>query len=411
VSGSPQSLPTPPSSTSDPSLVDHVFGMLLWRRPGERERRDAIRELDAGGTAAALAKRLIGSTEFSLLYSALEDGSVGLVRSVDEVEAILAGLGDEAFVSLTYDSVLGRPKDPSGGANYESELRQGASRTRVLMTLLLSEEFVRRYRVLRPQGGFVPRDTQLCELANPAKWDNPEWLDLMKSLVVVPHDKLSMHRKGYEFTQLLFGLTKLECLRPDARVLSVGAGHEPVLYWLANRVGKVVATDMYAGVWQKTGAMEGDARVITDPEDFAPFPYAAERLLFLQMNGRGLAFRDESFDVVYSLSSIEHFGGFEGAREAVGEMTRVLRPNGVLALATEYSLNGRPHEEVFQPVEVHRLLEHPRLRLTERIDESVWRRYDYVPVDLGVNPYQTPHMVVSAEGATFTSVMVFLRKA
>jgi hypothetical protein len=85
VSGSLQSLPTPPSSTSDLSLVDHIFGMLLWRRPGDRERRDAIRELDAGGTPAALAARLIASTEFSLLRAALEDGSIGLVRSVEDV--------------------------------------------------------------------------------------------------------------------------------------------------------------------------------------------------------------------------------------------------------------------------------------------------------------------------------------
>jgi hypothetical protein len=33
--------------------------------------------------------------------------------------------------------------------------------------------------------------------------------------VVQPADQLSMHRKGYEFTQLLFGLTRLGLLRED----------------------------------------------------------------------------------------------------------------------------------------------------------------------------------------------------
>ncbi len=57
-------------------------------------------------------------------------------------------------------------------------------------------------------GAPIPRDTQLCELANPAKWDNEEWLDLLRSLGL-SDDKLAMHRKPYEFTQLLYGCRRL----------------------------------------------------------------------------------------------------------------------------------------------------------------------------------------------------------
>ena len=39
---------------------------------------------------------------------------------------------------------------------------------------MLSSEFERRCRGL-------PQDTQLCELANPAKWDNEAWLDAVTS--------------------------------------------------------------------------------------------------------------------------------------------------------------------------------------------------------------------------------------
>jgi len=54
------------------------------------------------------------------------------------------------------------------------------------------------------------------------------------------------------------------------------------------------------------------------------------------------------------LSSIEHFGGFAGARQAVEEMARVLKPGGVLALATEWQVSGPsgPHEGIFEPAEV-----------------------------------------------------------
>ena len=62
----------------------------------------------------------------------------------------------------------------------------------------------------------VPQDVQLCELANPAKWDNDEWMTLLRSLQVLPQDKLSMHRKAYEYTQTVFGLTRLQRLRPPA---------------------------------------------------------------------------------------------------------------------------------------------------------------------------------------------------
>jgi hypothetical protein len=113
---------------------------------------------------------------------------------------------------------------------------------------------------------------------------------------------------------------------------------------------------------------------------------------------------------VYSLSSIEHFGGLAAARDAVAEMARVLVPGGLLALATDYCLDSRRHHEAFQPDEVHELLRHPGLRLVEPIDERVWKRYSYRAVDMGLNPNQTPHMVVTDRGAVFTSVMAFLER-
>jgi SAM-dependent methyltransferase len=171
-----------------------------------------------------------------------------------------------------------------------------------------------------------------------------------------------------------------------------------------------VATDTYEGRWQSAGAAEGDESVIEHPESYAPFPYRTDRLTFQRADGRALPFPDRAFDVVYSLSSIEHFGGFDGAARAIDEMARVLVPNGVLALATEYILSGPPYFEAFSPDDVHRLVTRPGLELVEPIDEHVYRRYDTRPVDLRRNLHQRPHMAVEVDGTTFTSVMVFLRK-
>jgi SAM-dependent methyltransferase len=219
-----------------------------------------------------------------------------------------------------------------------------------------------------------------------------------------------MHRKSYEFTQLLYGLRKLGCLDANASVLSVGAGHECVLYWLANHVGRVVATDTYDGRWQSEGAAEGDGAVIDRPEVFAPFPYRADRLSFRRMDGRALDLPANSFDVVYSLSSIEHFGGFTGAQAAITEMARVLKPGGVMAVATEYIVSGPSYEEAFHADDIHALCHCPGLRLVAPIDERVYDRYRTRPVDLRQDINQRPHMLVRIDETIFTSVMMFFEK-
>jgi SAM-dependent methyltransferase len=393
-------------------LLDEVraaYWIALWRGPSNDEEVEAVRALRAGQTPADFALRFIVSAEFRLLYTAVRDGA-DPNRPPDVLEEGLRTAGDgSTFVNRAYAIVFGRSPDGGGHQHYVTQIEAGVPRREVLKTFLCSEEFGERYRRICPDAGFIPRDVQLCELANPAKWDNPDWIELLTSLREGP-DKEAMHRKVYEFTQLLFGLRRLDALGDHVDVLSVGAGHEPVLYWLANHAGRVIATDMYGGVWQSERAMEGDEGVFADPAQYARFPYRRERLVFLKMDGRRLAFAGETFDVVYSLSSVEHFGGLEGAKGAVAEMVRVLKPGGVLVVSTEYCLSGPPHHEAFQPAQVHALLDHPELELVEPIDEQVWQRYQYVPINLRVSPYQTPHMVVTDLGSVFTTVMAFLRR-
>ena len=98
--------------------------------------------------------------------------------------------------------------------------------------------------------------------------------------------------------------------------------------------GRVVATDMYEGRWQAEGAQRGRSSRRGSGQ-YAPFPYRTDRVSFMRMDGRALKFPDAEFDVVYSLSSIEHFGGLAGASAAMREMARVLKPGGILVVATE----------------------------------------------------------------------------
>ena len=55
-----------------------------------------------------------------------------------------------------------------------------------------------------------------------------------------------------------------------------------------------------------------------------------------------LQFPDESFDIAYSLSSIEHFGGLEGASAALDEMARVVKPGGEIILSNHIGADSGP---------------------------------------------------------------------
>jgi SAM-dependent methyltransferase len=389
------------SSRCDAGRVSDAYWIVLGRPATPLELDDELRG-HLNRDQPTLLHGLLFSSEFQGIRRAWKQGRRSHADP-DAVERGLAALGrPDVFIPRVYQCLLGRTADENGLAHYTGLLARGERRTNIVRALALSEEFERRWQA-------IPRDTQLCELANPAKWDNDEWLDILRSLGL-SDDKLAMHRKPYEFAQFIFGCRRLQALRDDSVVLSVGAGHELVLYWLANHVRRIVATDMYEGVWQEVQGREGDPYVLRQPDRYAPFAYRKEALDFLKMDGRELAFRDETFDIAYSLSSIEHFGGIEGASTTIREMGRVLKPGGILAIATEYVIAGPRHVETFQPAELDELIQRSGLALVEPIDDQVYRRYRSEPVDLYANPYQTPHMLVRFNDTVFTSVMVFLRK-
>jgi SAM-dependent methyltransferase len=410
-SGAPARPPQRAARQWDPEVsaedfVELCFRIILGRIPKEFEQADHRRRLESGVPRGELRRGFIHSPEFLLRR---RDWIVKLPPPAGP-DPVLDALGaDDRFIALCYEFLLERPADAGGVEFALTHLRDGQPRGWVIRTLATSREFNDRFAGLSDTGA-PPVDVQLCELANPAKWDNPEWLGILASYVAIPDHKEAMHRKGYEFTQLAFGLRKLGWLRDDVRVLSVGAGHEAPAFWLANHAGSVIATDLYEGEWQSIGGLEGDARVLARPEDFAPFPYRRERLTFMKMNGCQLGFADEAFDVVYSLSSIEHFGGVAGARAAVAEMARVVKRGGIVAVATEWAVQSPGAEEVFAPEEVRHIIDHPHLRLVQPIDDRVYDRYAIEAVDVRATPLRTPHMLLRKGETLFTSVMMFLER-
>lgn len=147
-------------------------------------------------------------------------------------------------------------------------------------------------------------------------------------------------RKYWEVAMSVRALRDFGALRPDAEILGVGAGTETTVFYLTRHARRVVATDLYlaAGDWER----EAHPLMLVAPERLAPMPFERDRLIVQHMDGRWLRFPDDSFDGIFSSGSIEHFGGFEDIAAAASEMGRVLKPGGVLTLATELLLEGPP---------------------------------------------------------------------
>jgi len=270
-------------------------------------------------------------------------------------------------------------------------------------------------RTLAAVGAAKPIDepqSALNRICRPDAWDDPAWLMYNRALEL-PRGEHRFHRKAFEWTQCIFGLEQLGVLTPQARVLGVAAGHECVLYYLANRVAQVVATDLYEGSFAGGLAAEADPDFLRDPARYAPFPYRRSALTPMAADALNLPFRDGEFDVVYSLSSIEHFGGHEGSARGMIEMARVLRPGGICCVSTEWILEGGDDDEFFTPDAFQRyVVGTPGLEVVggaiddkppDRvlIDDPIWTAGDVE---------RTPHIVLGRGSLRWTSVIVFLRK-
>ncbi len=263
-------------------------------------------------------------------------------------------------------------------------------------------------------------------------WTCPEWSVHLENMGL-PH---TYHRRFWEWGQVAYGLDSLGLLQEESRGLGVGVGNEPLIFYLAARAGEIVASDMYGKTWAKDG--QADRSMLTEPERFSPIPFPKERLRVARMNAMHLEFADESFDFVWSVGAIEHFGsslpkhGFRllcrsvglrrlatrfdhrGAAKAATEMGRVLKKGGVAAITTELILNGKPHHEFFLPEEIGKFLIEPSRMVLVGNDLDISPSAFFAEHVLAKERWTTgdlPHVVLRDQnGVVFTSVSLFLRK-
>jgi ubiquinone/menaquinone biosynthesis C-methylase UbiE len=282
---------------------------------------------------------------------------------------------------------------------------------------------------------------KLCDLPD---FDDQQLRRRLREIVANSHQPgEELQRKFWEYGMLGLYLEEVGALREDAQVLAVAAGHEEPLFWLANRVGRVVATDIY-GEGGFAGR-EAQGSMLTSPQTFAPYPYREDRLEVKSMNALELDFPDESFDVVYSLSSIEHFGAPRDIKRAAREMSRVLRPGGHLIIVTECLVQRNPLDWPLLQFAIRILTvgqrcpqATPRKRMTDTFTAREIQRYIArptglelaQPLDMRISPKTFanvihwigdgelspatgepwPHILLKAHGAPWTSAFLAFAK-
>ncbi len=262
----------------------------------------------------------------------------------------------------------------------------------------------------------------LSSTVNPNHYLDREWLALHHDLERYSVDKHcfqnqsgAVYRKGWEWTHCLYGLRRLGMLTRDHRALGVGCGREPVIYYLADHVAHVTATDLYGdGAWGTEGGREASIAMREESQKHCPATVELARITFENQDGTRLTYPDASFDFAWSLSSIEHFGGHAAARAAMAEMARVVRSGGVVAVATEMlMLEEYAHPEFFKPSEIVTDIVQscPRLEILGPVNfHTLPFEYlvDSVPLPQGVHRRRR-HVVLNDGEVQWTSILLFFR--
>jgi SAM-dependent methyltransferase len=314
---------------------------------------------------------------------------------------------------------------------FDENLYNGIKSTRKIIDFMQSKLFSSKYQ--KEVNRFIEnkkkidnkneqnKNLSLNKLCNIEDWENSTINQLIPQFHKTD-SRIFVHRKDWEFSMGIIAMERFGKLNNSSIALGIGSGKEPVLFYLTNKLKHVYATDIYSGnSWEKTAPVE----FLENPQKFSPFSYNEKALTVQKMDGTKLDFPDDKFDIVFSFSSIEHFGGKNhlGAFKSLKETERVLKKGGIAVIATEYIINDREHDEFFNYRTLHsdligkldklRLVEPLDLNISTRTLDTVLEYYsDALRWKSQSDEYKLdhPHIIIRSKNIIWTSIMLVFEK-
>ena len=263
-----------------------------------------------------------------------------------------------------------------------------------------------------------PKLNRMCSLED---WNNDEIRRILSELQMLTHP-IIIHRKQWECAMGILAMKRFNKLNEHSLVLGVAVGTESIPFYLANKVKHVYATDLYGELdkWDKSAP----STFLNNPKKYATFPYKEDALTVLRKNGTRLEFPSETFDIAFSFSSIEHFGGrnHAGAFQSMKEIERVLKKDGIAVIATEYIINDKEHPEFFNRKTIYsdlidkldslKLVEPLDLRITTKTLDTVMDIETAANWDNIDTSFRETHPLILLRSKTIllTSVMLVFQK-
>jgi SAM-dependent methyltransferase len=269
-------------------------------------------------------------------------------------------------------------------------------------------------------------------------WDNHEVKEIIPQLQdvtyynkrqgVLARKPGQVHRKDWEWALGIIAMKRFSKLSKNNTAVGVGAGKELILFYLANHFRHLYATDLYSTKeWDNFAPIDFPE----NPSKYSPFPYNENALTALRMDGTRIEFPSDTFDVVFSFSSIEHFGGenYSGALKSLKEMERVLKPGGIAIIATEYIINDKNppdltnqfynentiYSHLIDRLEIMKLVEPLDLTVSQKtLDDGIIEATKAVEWDTSrVNDdfkKSNPYLIIKLGNILVTSVMLVFQK-
>ena len=216
------------------------------------------------------------------------------------------------------------------------------------------------------------------KIVNPLDFESPEFQLYMKK--ACGREVIPSHRKYWEWGMAYRLMEEYGFLTPGMTTLGLGTGYEPLAFIISEFVDLSIRSDYVSEENNFMKQYGKEVANINDRPTFLPknIYYNPEKVKFIPLDATDMsAIQSESVDVVYSISSIEHFGDRRqspphGAIKCMQESERVLKRGGVCIGATELQLTPLLHPEFFRKEDfIAEIIESHSMKPIEAFDFTV----------------------------------------